>query len=474
MESEKIENSSRFFKNPACSYFPCHEGLDADGFNCLFCYCPLYTREVCPGNPTFIKKEDGRTIKRCTDCTFPHRSENYDRIMNLLKTVRTSNDFEEYHHGGERCEEITLDMSVNTNPTGLPAGVRNAILSSVDLLERYPDQNCTLLRKKLALSLKDMFCTESQEDRLDFPPKNIVLGNGASELISLFVQAVSPKNALLISPTFSGYERALKNCRTKICHHILSKESDFTLDDTIFSTINKTSPDMIFICTPNNPTGKMIDFDLLKELIEFCNEKGIFLLVDECFIGFTDREQESAVQFTAKNPHLIVLNAFTKIYAMAGIRLGFAVTSNQGLTQKVKSLAPEWNVSSIAQIAGISALEEHDYILKSRNLIREERNYLTKELKALGFKVYPSNANFILFEDVRTNQTENNEKPYQNNDSMYDFLNYSLLKHGILLRNCGNFNGLNENFWRTAVRTHEENEKLIETLKLLHSPEFLT
>ena len=467
MESNKTENSSRFFKNTACSYFPCHKGLDQDCFNCLFCYCPLYSRDVCPGNPTFIKKEDGRTVKRCTDCTFPHRAENYDRIMNLLKAAKPGMDFEEYHHGGEKAEEITLDMSVNVNPIGLPEGVKNAILSSFDLLERYPDQNCTLLKKKLARALA-AFCEKSPDGAQNSLPENIVFGNGASELISLFVQAVSPKNALLISPTFSGYERALKNCRTKIHHHILTKESDFTLDDGIFSSIEKTLPDMIFICSPNNPTGKTVDFDLLKKLIQACEEKGIFLFVDECFIGFTNHEKKSAVQFTAKNPHLIVLNAFTKIYAMAGIRLGYAVTSNQGLLHKVKSLAPEWNVSSLAQIAGISALDEHDYILKSKKLIREERDYLTKELKALGFKVFQSEANFILFEDVGDKTSLKSKNFPQNNDSMSSFLNDFLLKHGILLRNCGNFNGLTENFWRTAVRTHEANQTLIEALKLIY------
>lgn len=474
MESNKTDNSSRFFKNTACSYFPCHKDLDTNEFNCLFCYCPLYSREVCPGNPTFIKKEDGRTVKRCTDCTFPHRAENYDRIMNLLKLNCSKSNFTEYHHGGEKGNEIILDMSVNTNPLGLPDGVKKTILSSLDALEQYPDQNCTVLKEKLARELKNRR-SKTSDNSQDIIPDNIIFGNGASELISLFVHAVSPKNALIISPTFSGYERSLKNCGTKIHHHIMSRESGFMLDDTIFSSIEKTLPDMIFICTPNNPTGKMVDFCLLKKLIEFCGKKGIFLFIDECFISFTHRERESSVQFVPQNPYVIVINAFTKIFAMAGLRLGYGITSNKVLIKKVKSLAPEWNVSSIAQIAGSSALDDHNYILKTRNLICVERNYLTKELKALGFKVFPSETNYILFENICANKKVlNDENSPQNSDSPSEFLDTFLLKHGILLRNCDNFTGLTKHFFRTAVRKHDENEKLIETLKILCTPEFLT
>jgi len=439
-----MENSSRFFKNTACAFFPCHKGLDSEDFNCLFCYCPLYLRPVCPGNPTFIKKEDGRIIKRCTDCTFPHKAENYDRIMSLLKTQKPNIDFEEYHHGGEvfDCAQTSdiLDFSVNINPLRISERVKNVIKCSLNQLERYPDQNCTQLVKKLA-------------DFRGLPSENIICGNGASELISLISAAISPKNALIVAPTFSGYERALKNCYSKIRYHLLKKENDFALDETIFDSIDCGSlPDMIFICSPNNPNGRQVDLAILKKLIEFCEEKGIFLFVDECFIDFCENYSDSAVQFIVKSPHLIVLNAFTKIYAMPGIRLGYAMTSNIALLRCVKNLMPEWNVSALAQIAGVAALEETDYLLKTRQLIKEERDYLSSELRALGFVVYPSDANFILFE-------ESSEKS--------SVLGEFLLKKGILLRNCGNFIGLSENFYRVAIRSHQENQRLIDTIKTI-------
>lgn len=464
-----MQNSSKFFANTSCSYFPCHEGLDEGEFNCLFCYCPLYAKNPCPGNPTFIKKEDGRIIKRCTDCTFPHKPENYERIMRLLRTKKESSLTEEYHHGGEEAlkssermrskreerksclaqdEQIFCsDFSVNTNPLGLPESVKSAVKNAVDSCEKYPDQNCTCLKEKLASQL-------SKIER-SLSPRQIVFGNGASELISLCVNAISPKNALLLAPTFSGYERALKICDCRIHYHFLKEEMNFDLDDGIFDSITKSSPDMIFFCNPNNPTGRMIEPALLKKIAESCESDGIFLVIDECFIDFTDRAGESALRLIKDCPHLIVINAFTKTFAMAGLRLGWLVSSNPALIQKINSLRPEWNVSTVAQIAGMAALDENDYIQKSREVINKERAYLAKELKALGFKVFSSEANFILFKVV----------PPKNDISLFEKLDTHLQKNGIFLRNCSNFRCLSAEFYRTAVRTHQENARLIEILR---------
>mgnify|MGYP002857221856 CR=1 FL=1 len=447
-----MNNSSKFFENRDCQFFPCHK-LEGD-FNCLFCYCPLYEKNPCPGKPVFIKKEDGRILKNCTDCTFPHRPENYERIMSFLRTKRPPLEFTaEYHHGGEDfgpCTERSrdageksfLDFSVNTNPLGLPEGVKDAIKNSIELCEKYPDQSCALLRKKI-----EQNCHFGSVEFLTF-------GNGASELLSLSVRAISPKKTLIFSPTFSGYERALKACGSEIFYHNLQREKNFVLNESIFESIKKASPDMIFLCNPNNPTGQMINPLLLKEILDFCEKNEIFVLIDECFIEFTGKSEESAVRFLKTCPHLLVLNAFTKIYAMAGLRLGYLMSSNFALIKKINLLKPEWNVSQIAQIAGIAALEEKDYVKKTQELIKEERAYLSKKLKALGFIVYPSEANFILFNDQKIS-----EKKYAGKS-----LDKYLLEKGISLRTCENFKNLTKNDFRIAVRTHGENERLISLL----------
>lgn len=441
----KMQNSAKFFRNTDCQYFPCHQGLDEGCFNCLFCYCPLYSKNPCPGNATYIKKEDGRLIKRCTDCIFPHKAENYEKIMKLLRVKKEAGLGEEYHHGGENeTKACSLDFSVNVNPLGLPESVKSAVKNSLDSCEKYPDQNCRRLRKKIALKIQHEFGLGVQDEQ-------IVCGNGASELISLAVNAISPKDALLIAPTFYGYERALKICDCRLHYHFLDEGQDFDLDETIFDSIEKVSPDMVLLCNPNNPTGRMVNPGLFEKILRACEEKDIFLLVDECFIDFTERAGESALRFIEGSPHLIVLNAFTKIFAMAGLRLGYIISANAGLIQKINSLRPEWNVSTLAQVAGEAALAEADYIRETRVLIGAERLFLLKELKALGLKVYPTEANFILFAV---------EAP-----ELAEKLESYLRENGIFLRKCGNFIGLDGRFFRVAVRTHQENIRLIEKIR---------
>ena len=444
-----MQNSSKFFVNRDCSFFPCHKGLEEGNFNCLFCYCPLYERIPCPGKPDFIKKDDGRIIKRCTDCTFPHRPENYDKIMSLLRTKKAEPVFsEEYHHGGEQINctagDGIIDFSVNTNPLGLPESAKSAIKESLAVCEKYPDQNCSELRKKTAEKLRKTFnLSQLKEDR-------IVFGNGASELIQLAVQAVRPKKALIPAPSFSGYERALKSYGSEILYHNLSAGKEFCLDEGFLEKIENSSPDMVFLCNPNNPTGKMIEPLLMQKTVNLCESKGIFLLIDECFIEFTSRSEESALRLINNCPHIIVLNAFTKIYAMAGLRLGYLVSSNLPLIQKINFLKPEWNVSGISQKAGEAVLDEKDYIEKTGELVKNEREFLTGELKALGFEVFGSDANFILIKNI--------VKPSEKLDSL-------LLKRSFSVRNCANFRNLDETYYRLAVKTHTENEKLLSAIK---------
>ena len=178
------------------------------------------------------------------------------------------------------------------------------------------------------------------------------------------------------------------------------------------------------------------------------------VFIDESFIDFSQKDCDSLVRLTAVSPHLIVLNAFTKIYAMAGLRLGYAVTSNTGLLAKTKMLLPEWNVSNAALIAGGAALDDKEYLKKTKELIKKEREYLSEKLKDLGFTVYPSEANFILFEDRHNLLSScSGDKSSQSQHITR------------MLRNCGNFIGLNDTFWRTAVRKHEENERLVNALQ---------
>ncbi len=333
-------------------------------------------------------------------------------------------------HGGDIFErEIVYDFSANLNPLGMPESVKNALQKSISEWEKYPDPFCRSLVKKLS-------------ERENFPPENIVCGNGAADVIFRIVQTVKPKKAVVCAPSFSEYSKALIQNECEILHYFLSEKSGFALDEKILEMLDE-SVQMLILCTPNNPTGRTIDSELLRRICEKCEANDIVFLCDECFIDFTENAAH-AEQFM--NPNVVVLKAFTKIYAMAGLRLGYALFGDAELAEKVRRNGQFWSVSAPAQTAGEAALDEKNYLEKTLELAKKEREFLTENLRNFGFKVYPSEANFILFYTKLA-------------------LDEMLLSERILIRNCANFDGLEQGYFRIAVRSHEENSALVSAIE---------
>lgn len=333
-------------------------------------------------------------------------------------------------HGGDIFErEIVYDFSANLNPLGMPESVKNALQKSISEWEKYPDPFCRSLVKKLS-------------ERENFPPENIVCGNGAADLIFRIVQTVKPKKAVVCAPSFSEYSKALIQNECEILHYLLSEKSGFALDEKILEMLDE-SVQMLILCTPNNPTGRTVDSELLRRICEKCEANDIVFLCDECFIDFTENAAH-AEQFM--NPNVVVLKAFTKIYAMAGLRLGYALFGDAEIAEKVRRNGQFWSVSAPAQTAGEAALDEKLYLKKTLELAKKEREFLTENLRNFGFKVYPSEANFILFYTKLA-------------------LDEMLLSERILIRNCANFDGLEQGYFRIAVRPHEENSALVSAIE---------
>lgn len=333
-------------------------------------------------------------------------------------------------HGGDIFErEIVYDFSANLNPLGMPESVKNALRKSISEWEKYPDPFCRSLVKKLS-------------ERENFPPENIVCGNGAADLIFRIVQTVKPQKAVVCAPSFSEYSKALVQSGSEISAYFLSEKSGFALDEKIPEMLDE-SVRMLILSTPNNPTGRTVDGELLRRICERCKANDIVFLCDECFIDFTENAAH-AEQFI--NPNVVVLKAFTKIYAMAGLRLGYALFGDDVLAEKVRKNGQFWSVSAPAQTAGEAALDEKYYLEKTLELVKKEREFLTENLRNFGFKVYPSEANFILFYT---------ELP----------LDEMLLSEKILIRNCANFDGLEQGYFRIAVRSHEENSALVSAIE---------
>ena len=205
--------------------------------------------------------------------------------------------------------------------------------------------------------------------------------------------------------------------------------------------------DMVFLCQPNNPTGQVTPPALVERLISRCADCGAVLVVDECFLDFLpDRDALTAERFLNDAPKLVILKAFTKLYAMAGVRLGYALCSDTALLAGMQAAGQPWAVSGLAQAAGLEALQESAYAEEVRALIEAERPRLAAGLRALGLYVIEGRANYLLFR------------------APADF-GEKLRQHGAVVRSCGNYPGLDDGWYRTAVRTAEENTKLLAIMK---------
>ena len=342
-------------------------------------------------------------------------------------------------HGGDwagyRAEfgRDALDFSANVSPLGLPAGVAAAITAALPMADRYPDPLCRALRTKLAAA-----------EGVD--TAQILCGNGAADLIYRLALALRPRRALLPAPTFAEYAAALETVDCDVQRFLLREENDFAVTDGFVDTIDDGT-DAVFLCQPNNPTGQVTPLAMVQKLLRRCADCGAVLVVDECFLDFlAARDALTAKKVLRDAPNLIILKAFTKLYAMAGVRLGYALCSDAALLDKMRAAGQPWAVSSLAQAAGLAALEETAYADSVRTLIAEQRPRLAAGLRALGLRVVDGQANYLLFR------------------APADF-GAKLRRHGAVVRGCGNYPGLDEMWYRTAVRTQKENEQLLKIMR---------
>ena len=334
-----------------------------------------------------------------------------------------------YEHGGNPTAR--LDFSANINPLGMPESVKRTLIDNIDSFCAYPDTDCRELTAKL--SVYEGVGSE-----------RIVCGNGAADLIYRIVQAAKPRHALLISPTFSEYEKALYEAGCGVEYHALSPENGFALTESLLDCLT-SDVDIFFLCNPNNPVGNIADAALIKRIIEACNDNNILFVVDECFMDFVPNGQA----YSAKNylsGRMVILRAFTKIYAMAGLRLGYALFSDASFAQTVRKTGQCWSVSAPAQLAGIAASDDTDYVRRTLALITAERGYMSSAIAGMGLTVFPSETNFLLI-----------CSPLPLADS--------LAAHGIAVRRCENYRGLDSRYIRVAVRTHSDNEALVRALE---------
>lgn len=337
-------------------------------------------------------------------------------------------------HGGDVYHyRNCVDFSANCNPLGTPEGVKTAARESMDRIHEYPQVGYQPLKEAIG-----------KYEQID--PEWVICGNGAAEVIFSVCRARKPGQALITAPTFAEYEQALQSVGCKVEHFWLSEEKNFQVDRDFLNAL-KPELDIIFLCNPNNPTGILTERSLLMELLNRCRELDIFLVVDECFLDFIEEPGAYTLKAALGDyRNLFLVKAFTKRYAMPGLRLGYGLCANTGLLEKMTEENQPWNISTPAQAAGMAALLEDTYVEAGRQLVFKEKSYLSRSLATLGLKVYPSQANYLFFKGSED-------------------LFAACLQKGVLIRDCSNYPGLSKGYYRIAVKKHEQNEILVKALE---------
>ena len=328
---------------------------------------------------------------------------------------------------------------------GLSEKVKNDIAGHLDLLSSYPDREYTSLRQTIS-----EYC--------HIPAEFILPGNGSSELISLLIDALSPKHTLILGPTYSEYSRELSFSGSTQEYYHLKEEQDFRLDaDDLCTVLAKGNYDLLIICNPNNPTSSAILQDDMEKLLCFCADHGVFVMIDETYAEFApENAGVSAVGLLKEYNNFVILRGVSKFFAAPGLRLGYAMTSNLDLLAEIRERKNPWTLNSLADVAGSLMFTDREYIEQTRELISSERERVFRELASWkNVKVYRPWANFILVRILKEGVTA------------YDIFLHAI-RRGLMLRDCSTFPGLeDETFFRFCFMMPEKNTELMECLKEL-------
>ena len=387
----------------------------------------------------------------------------------MITKKETEMDF----HGGniykifrEKNIKEILDYSSNINPYGIPESLKKRITENLEILERYPDPDYVELRQKL-----------SNLNKVNL--SDIILGNGATEIIFLFMKVINPKKILIVSPTFGEYERAVKavgtsrnsidlscsddnknieNKKIEIEYFELKESDDFNLNIGNLKNELEKKYDLLIICNPNNPTGKFLKLAQTEEILKECNKYDTKLFIDEAFIEFlADGMKESIINTEENKKNLFVTRAFTKFFAIPGLRLGYGMYFDKELEKKISEKKEPWSVNNIAEMAGLTVLDDTEYIEKTLKWIVEEKIYMYEKLNEIsGIKVYETEVNFI------TGKID--EKLFSEGLNV-KILREKMLEQGILIRDASNFKFLDERFFRLAIKDRASNDRVIKAMK---------
>ncbi len=341
------------------------------------------------------------------------------------------------------------NFASNVNPLGISNLLKETLIQNIDVITEYPDKNYKFLKSSLA-----GYCNVDED--------YIIVGNGTSELISLLISTRKAKKALLLGPTYSEYKREFMLTNGAIDEYNLEASNTFKLElSELFSTLSD-GYDFFILCNPNNPTGSSIHLEDMKEILDFCKKHQIFVMIDETYVEFSsDIKTITATSLIPHYDNFIVLRGSSKFFAAPGLRLGYGLTSNQEFLQVLITHQTPWSLNSVAELAGSVMFRDYDYIESTNQLINDEKKkFYSAFLASKAFKLYPSDANFILVKILAPNLTASNVFTH-------------CIKEHLMIRDCTSFFGNSGEFIRFCILTPEENKKLTQCLLDIASREMI-
>ncbi len=356
-----------------------------------------------------------------------------------------------YHAARATSRDVLdfCDFSASINPLGVPLTAQRALQTAVGKIQHYPDPEGVALVQAIA-------------GRHRIAPGNVLLGNGTVELIYAIPAALNVGHGLIIGPTFSEYERALRLANAHVTCVMARSEDAFRppvrevlekveQPPSLGSGKRRRPSDAVFLCNPNSPTGQGVSRNGVYRLLAAVKRQQGCLIVDETFVEFC--EEKTVIRRAVSDDSLLVLRSFTKFYGIPGLRIGYVVGTEKRL-RSIRNRLPPWSVNTLAQEAALACLQDQRYQRRTLLFFQKERPIFRRGLERIsGFRVYPSLANFFLVELPRSLTSHQ--------------VQATLLERGFLVRDCSTYPGLHERMLRFAVRTSNDNARLVRQLRHL-------
>ncbi len=343
---------------------------------------------------------------------------------------------------GIKKENIT-GFGANVNPLGLSGQLKEHLSKHLDCLTAYPDREYTSLRHCMG-------------DYAGVPADSILVGNGSTELITLFISALAPGTALILGPSYSEYEREIGLAGGRIAYLNLRPEKQFAFCMEDFLAALTPDVNLFILCNPNNPTSTALNTETLTRVLSLCQERKVTVLVDETYVEFAPTVVDiTAVPLTQTFDNLIVLRGTSKFFACPGLRLGYAITGNHALLKQVLAVKDPWTINSLAECAGQFLFSDRAYIERTRQLICAERQRICQRLRAIGdLQVYEPMANFVLVRILRPDITA---------QDVFD----ACIRQGMMIRDCADFHSLDESYFRFCFMLPKDNDRLLTCIESL-------